>query len=52
MRSRSDLEHPDGSWTQQAFASSFTFDFADEGRFLADRLDRAEALGPLSRRRG
>ncbi|MGO4362114.1 DUF563 domain-containing protein [Terrabacter sp. 2TAF16] len=52
VRSRSDLEHPEGSWTQQAFASSFTFDLDDEGRFLAERLDRADALGPLSRRRG
>ena len=42
VRSRSDLEHPEGSWTQQAFASSFTVDLDDEGRFLADRLDRLD----------
>jgi capsular polysaccharide biosynthesis protein len=50
VRSRSDLEHPHGSWTQQAFASRFTFDFDDEGRFLADRLDRIESLGSAPQR--
>jgi capsular polysaccharide biosynthesis protein len=43
VRSRSDVEHPEGWWTQQAFASGFTFDVEDEGRFLAEQLDRIEA---------
>ncbi|WP_323097122.1 glycosyltransferase family 61 protein [Intrasporangium sp. YIM S08009] len=43
VRSRSDVEHPEGWWTQQAFASGFTFDVDDEGRFLAEQLDRIEA---------
>ncbi len=50
VRSRSDLEHPEGSWTQQAFASSFTFDFDDEGRFLAERLDGIDGRRPLTGR--
>ncbi|MBM9461037.1 glycosyltransferase family 61 protein [Nocardioides sp. zg-536] len=36
--SKPDVAHPAGSWTQEAFGSSFTFDFDDEGRFLAERL--------------
>jgi capsular polysaccharide biosynthesis protein len=52
VRSRSDLEHPRGSWTQQAFASGFTFDLNEEGRFLAERLDRLDARSPWLRRRG
>jgi capsular polysaccharide biosynthesis protein len=34
-----DIPHPAGTWTQEAFGSSFTFDFEDEGRYLAERLD-------------
>ena len=52
VRSRSDQEHPLGSWDPKAFASGFTFDLDDEGRFLAERLDRIEGLGSLSGQRG
>lgn len=34
-----DLTHPEGSWTQQAFASDYLFDLEAEGRFLADQLE-------------
>lgn len=40
--SRSDVEHPEGSWTFDAFASSFTFDFDDEGRYLEQVLARLD----------
>ncbi|GAB3059951.1 hypothetical protein GCM10027053_22540 [Intrasporangium mesophilum] len=40
--SRPDLDHPAGSWTQKAFASGFTFDFDEEGRFLEERLARLD----------
>jgi hypothetical protein len=43
VRSRSDLEHREGTWTQAAFASAFTFDFDDEGRYLAEHLTRVGA---------
>ncbi len=42
VRSRSDQEHPIGSWEPKAFASGFTFDLDDEGRFLAERLARLD----------
>jgi capsular polysaccharide biosynthesis protein len=40
--SRPDVGHPEGSWTQKAFASGFTFDLEDEGRFVAERLARLD----------
>jgi capsular polysaccharide biosynthesis protein len=36
--SRPRLDHPDGWWTQQAYASDFTFDLAREGRWLDELL--------------
>jgi capsular polysaccharide biosynthesis protein len=32
------LHHPDGGWTQQAYASEFTFDLRAEGAWLDDQL--------------
>jgi capsular polysaccharide biosynthesis protein len=40
---RPDLQHPRGSWTQEAFASDFRFEMEDEGVFLIDQLEK---LGP------
>ena len=41
--SRSDVEHPEGSWTFDAFATSFTFDFDSEGRYLEQVLAELDA---------
>jgi capsular polysaccharide biosynthesis protein len=32
------LQHPDGWWTQQAYASDFTVDLDREGRWLEEQL--------------
>lgn len=32
------LDHPEGWWTQQAYASDFTFDLEREGRWLDEQL--------------
>ncbi|WP_020142585.1 DUF563 domain-containing protein [Terracoccus sp. 273MFTsu3.1] len=39
VHSRSDVEHPPGGWSWEAFATSFTFDVDDEGRYLEKVLD-------------
>ena len=54
VRSRPDEDHPENGWNQRAFASSFTFDFTDEGRFLTEQLEQLEhpnALGHDPRHR-
>ena len=43
--SQPDHDHPEGSWTQEAFGSDFSFDMSEEGVFLRDQLDR---LAPSS----
>lgn len=40
---RPEVEHPLGSWTVEAFSSSFSVDMASEGRFLREQLERLEA---------
>ncbi len=39
-----EIHHPHGSWSDEAFQASFTLDWADEGRFLRDQLERLPAL--------
>ena len=36
----SDLAHPEGGWSREAFASGFTVDMSDDGRFLEEHLRR------------
>lgn len=36
--SRPDEDQPPGGWNQRAYASGFTFDFDDEGRYLSERV--------------
>jgi capsular polysaccharide biosynthesis protein len=38
--SRSEIDHPPGGWTREAFWAPFTFDFHEEGRFLEAVLAR------------
>lgn len=38
-----EIEHPANAWSNDAFRSPFTFDFEDEGRFLAREIDRLDS---------
>ncbi|WP_019144455.1 glycosyltransferase family 61 protein [Aeromicrobium massiliense] len=38
-----EIAHPANAWSNDAFRSPFTFDFDDEGRFLARELDRLDS---------
>jgi capsular polysaccharide biosynthesis protein len=43
--SSSEISHPAGSWTREAFWAPFTFDFAQEGRYLEGVLSGLDQEG-------